>query len=36
VFDKEGGERVDINSLDDLFNEADRLRTAASQYDSKG
>jgi predicted type IV restriction endonuclease len=35
VFDTEGGERVDINSLDDLFNVADRLRAAALQYDAK-
>jgi predicted type IV restriction endonuclease len=36
VFDKEGGERVDISGLDDLFNVADRLRAAALQYDPKG
>lgn len=35
VFDTEGGERVDINTLDDLFNVADRLRAAALQYDAK-
>ena len=29
-FDKKGGERGDINTLDDLFNVADRLRAATS------
>ncbi len=35
IFDKEGGERVDINGVDDLFNVAERLRTTALQYDAR-
>ncbi len=32
VFDVEGGERVDIESIDDIYSLADRLRTAAQRY----
>lgn len=32
LFDVEGGERVDIASLDDIYSLADRLRAAAQRY----
>lgn len=35
VFDVEGGERVDITSLDDLYGIASRIRTAVQRYETK-
>jgi len=36
VFDVEGGERVDITSLDNLYELASRIRTAVQRYETKG
>ena len=35
VFDVEGGERVDINSLDDLYGLASRIRVAVQRHEAK-
>lgn len=35
VFDVEGGERVDITSLDDLYGLASRIRAAVQRYETK-
>ncbi|HLK96240.1 MAG TPA: type I restriction endonuclease [Hymenobacter sp.] len=35
VFDVEGGERVDINSLDDLYGLASRIRMAVQRHETK-
>ncbi|MBW3130034.1 type I restriction endonuclease [Hymenobacter profundi] len=35
VFDVEGGERVDISSLDDLYGLASRIRATVQRYESK-
>ena len=35
VFDLEGGERVDISSLDDLYGIASRIRVAVQRYETK-
>jgi hypothetical protein len=35
VFDMEGGERVDITSLDDLYGLASRIRAAVQRYEAK-
>jgi predicted type IV restriction endonuclease len=35
VFDVEGGERVDIDSLDDLYGLASRIRTAVERHESR-
>jgi hypothetical protein len=35
LFDVEGGERVDINSLDDLYGMASRIRTAVQRHEMK-
>lgn len=35
LFDTEGGERVDINSLDDLYGLASRIRAAVQRHESK-
>ncbi|TPG63557.1 type I restriction endonuclease [Hymenobacter nivis] len=36
VFDVEGGERVDITSLDNLYELASRIRAAVQRHESKG
>ncbi|OON69479.1 type I restriction endonuclease [Hymenobacter sp. CRA2] len=36
LFDVEGGERVDIDSLDDLYGLASRIRAAVERHESKG
>ncbi len=36
VFDVEGGERVDITSLDNLYELASRIRNAVQRYETKG
>lgn len=35
VFDSEGGERVDITTLDDLYGLASRIRVAVQRYETK-
>ncbi|GAA4358238.1 type I restriction enzyme HsdR N-terminal domain-containing protein [Hymenobacter saemangeumensis] len=35
VFDSEGGERIDITSLDDLYGMASRIRMAVQKYENK-
>ncbi|MBC6605834.1 type I restriction enzyme HsdR N-terminal domain-containing protein [Hymenobacter sp. BT188] len=35
LFDVEGGERVDISSLDDLYGLASRIRVAVQRYETK-
>lgn len=35
IFDAEGGERVDITSLDDLYGLASRIRAAVQRYETK-
>ncbi|RZK34565.1 MAG: restriction endonuclease [Hymenobacter sp.] len=36
VFDVEGGERIDITSLDNLYELASRIRAAVQRYETKG